>query len=89
MVGVSRSGYYKWLRRKNTPAPRVREVSDAELVEAITKIWRRSRGSYGSRRVTRQLRRDGITANRVDAHVIPQGVVQLIPWSLGRLRGLF
>lgn len=64
VVGVSRSGYYKWLRRKNAPAPRVREVSDAELTEAITKIWRRSRGSYGSRRVTRQLRRDGIVANR-------------------------
>ena len=52
---VSRSGYYAWRSR-----PRVsrREAEDVVLLGLIRQIHAASRGTYGSPRVHRQLRRD-------------------------------
>jgi len=52
VLGVSRQGYHTWLRR----APSERELTDAVLRVQIRSIHQRSRRSYGSRRVRKQLR---------------------------------
>lgn len=63
VLGVSRSGYYKWLARTQS-----NRVKAARLLTArIAAIHEQSRQSYGSPRVTHQLRREGIrvSENRV------------------------
>ncbi|WP_394823661.1 IS3 family transposase [Pendulispora albinea] len=56
VLGVSRSGYYAWTIR---PAP-ARETSDAQLAVEIATTHKRSRNTYGSPRVHRDLRARGI-----------------------------
>jgi transposase InsO family protein len=62
-LGVSRSGYYDWLRR----GPSARVLEDARLAEEIGRIHRESRETYGSPRVAVELRARGrrIGRNRV------------------------
>ncbi len=60
VLRVSRSAYYQW--EQQVPSTRRRE--DAALGERIARIHRESRGTYGSPRVHRQLRRDGIACGR-------------------------
>lgn len=50
---VSRSGYYDWQRRRQTPGPRARE--NLVLCERIRTEFIRSRRTYGSPRLTRVL----------------------------------
>jgi putative transposase len=52
LLGVSRSGFYDWLRR----APSDRALSDAWLTEKIKAIHQANRGVYGARRVHAELR---------------------------------
>lgn len=51
VLGVSTSGYYAWLSR--SPSKRARQ--DEELIERIKRIHSRSRGTYGSPRILRDL----------------------------------
>jgi putative transposase len=62
-LGVSRSGYYTWLGRDESP----RHRANRELVEHIEEIQREVKYRYGSPRVTEELRREGTSAghNRV------------------------
>jgi transposase InsO family protein len=62
-LGVSRSGYYRWL--KSSPSRRQREES--RLRQEITTIFEQNRNRYGSPRVTRALRAAGkkVGENRV------------------------
>lgn len=53
---VSRSGFYAWQRREGG----VRQQGDKALKAVITRIYEQHRGIYGSPRVHRQLRRQGI-----------------------------
>ena len=53
---VSRSGFYAWQRRKGG----VRQQADKALKAVIARIYEQHRGIYGSPRVHRQLRRQGI-----------------------------
>ncbi len=55
-MGVSRSGYYDWVKRK----PSGRKAEDVVLLGEIHRIHVQSRGTYGSPRVHRKLRRDGV-----------------------------
>lgn len=57
---VSRAAYYQ--RRSATPS--ARELSDAELTEMIREIHDESKGTYGSPRVTAELRRRGERVSR-------------------------
>ena len=57
---VSRSGYYAWLRR----SPSKRQQEDARLKVSIRAAHQRARGTYGSPRVTQQLKSEGGTASR-------------------------
>ena len=54
LLKVSRAAYYQ--RRAGTPSPRA--AADAAITARITSIHTESRGTYGSPRVHRALRRD-------------------------------
>ena len=62
-MGVSRSGYYKYLKteHENKVDP------DFELIAKVCKIHSDTRGSYGSRRMSGQLRDDGYDVGRYRA----------------------
>lgn len=59
-LGVSLSGYYAWLRR---PESR-RRREDRRLLHQIRVIHRQSDRSYGSRRIYRELRAQGVRCGR-------------------------
>ena len=63
VLGVSRSGYYGWQGRGESP----RDRANRELAEHIERIQEEAKYRYGSLRVTEQLRREGRSAghNRV------------------------
>jgi putative transposase len=51
---VSRSAFYAWRHAKAHPTPRM--LADAELGDLVVTIHERSYGTYGTRRVTAELR---------------------------------
>jgi len=59
-MGVSRSGYYKWLKRK----PSKREREDARLEVRIKAAHQRSRETYGAIRIKKELSEEGIQVGR-------------------------
>ena len=63
VFGVSRSGYYAWRQRPVS----AREMANQELVGEIKRVHQASRRTYGSPRVYRALRAEGIACseNRV------------------------
>jgi putative transposase len=58
--GVTRAGFYAWQARR----PSERSQRDAQLLEQVRDVHERSRGFYGSPRVTGQLRLDGVAVGR-------------------------
>lgn len=60
VLGVSRSGFYAWLRR---PASE-REKADAKLAVEIAAAHKQSRGRYGSPRIHAELRDNGTRVGR-------------------------
>jgi hypothetical protein len=50
LLGISRSGYYAWKKRK----PGQREHEKQALIDHIRRVHRRSRRTYGSPRVHAQ-----------------------------------
>jgi len=60
---VSRSGYYRWLKRKPSP----RQLDNQRLDGEILEIYDGSKGRYGSPKITRELRDRGrmVGKNRV------------------------
>jgi putative transposase len=73
VLGVSRSGYYEWLRRPASERAR----QDEQLSVSIKASHRRSRRRYGSPRVHRDLRAQGIRVGckRVERIMREQGIV--------------
>ena len=61
VLGVSRSGFYAW---RNRPRVTPKMKSNRALLGKIRAIHSRSRKTYGSPRVHRQLRRDDIRVGR-------------------------
>ena len=59
VLGVSRSGYYQWVKDIKSP----REVGDERLIDLIRVLHAESKGSYGIRRIVRGLRQQGIVVN--------------------------
>jgi len=55
VLGVSRSGYYKWLRAE----PSTRVIEDAMLAAEVREVFNEHKGRYGAPRVRRALRRKG------------------------------
>lgn len=60
LLGVSRSGYYAWKKRK----PTSREHEIQILIEHIRRVYQKSRRTYGSPRVWAQLKKLGYVYNR-------------------------
>jgi putative transposase len=60
VLGVSRSGFYAWVRR---PAPRLAERNDALLVH-IRAAHAASRRTYGAPRIHQELQAQGLRAGR-------------------------
>lgn len=60
VLGVSRSGYYAWLRSE----PDERDVRRQELGLRVRKVFDDSRGRYGSPRVHQALKKQGLPCNR-------------------------
>jgi transposase InsO family protein len=63
VLEVTRSGYYHWTQK----APGPRAQANQKLLEEVRQVFAQSRQTYGSPRVTRQLRRQHIACseNRV------------------------
>ena len=57
VLQVSRAGYYAWLGRPESP----RAIHQAGIVERIRQVHRDSRETYGSPRVHRALKAEGVT----------------------------
>ena len=51
VMQVSQSGYYKWVRKLEAP-PTEKELEDQALKDKIFELFRQSKGSYGSRKIT-------------------------------------
>lgn len=60
ILEVSRSGYHNYVRRKLKP----RGLKQQRLLEQIKRIFERSRGIYGSPRIYRELRKQGMICNK-------------------------
>jgi putative transposase len=60
VLGVSRSGYYSWHDR----LPSERQRANEQLVQRIAQIHQQSRLVYGSPRILKALRQEGIWCNR-------------------------
>jgi putative transposase len=58
VLEISHSGYYGFLRRRGN------SLRQADLIALIREVHRRSRYTYGSRRITHQLRRNGLAIGR-------------------------
>jgi transposase InsO family protein len=60
LYGVTRAGFYAWQRRDVSS----RASEDLALTERVREAHARSRGYYGSPRVTQQLRQQGVAVGR-------------------------
>jgi putative transposase len=83
LLGVSRSGYYEWLRR----GPSDREIADELLTAKIREIHKRARGVYGARRVHAELRLGHgirVSRKRVERLMGRAGISGLVTRKRGR-----
>lgn len=60
VLGVSRSGYYKWARRR----PSRRAQQNKQFSRHIRRIWQQSGKTYGSPRIHKQLEAEGHRLSR-------------------------
>jgi transposase InsO family protein len=77
VLGLSRSGFYRWLAA--SPARAAKAESDARLAERIRAVHTDSDGTYGAPRVTAELRDAGLLVNhkRVERVMRAVGIVGL------------
>lgn len=59
-LNISRSGYYQWRCGRESK----RSLENARLLQEIKRIYWKSRGLYGSPRITEELRSDGTRYNK-------------------------
>lgn len=66
VLGVSKGGYYTWVKRQEQPPSR-REMANQELTAAIQATFKRSRRTYGAPRIHAELNSAGTmcSLNRV------------------------
>src|SRR6476620_11368945 len=63
VLGVSRGGYYTWVKRQEQPPAR-REMSNQQLTAAIQTTFKQSRGTYGAPRIHAELKSQGVECSR-------------------------
>jgi len=73
---VSRDGYYAWRKRPESE----REQDNRKLVEEIREVYEKSRGTYGSPRITEALRSEGhvVGENRVAKLMQENGIQSIV-----------
>ena len=59
VLEVARSGYYRWLKGE----PTARQKANGQLMQQILRVFQAKRGTYGSLRMTHELRRQGHQCN--------------------------
>jgi hypothetical protein len=87
VLRVSRSGFYRWIDA--APARAAREAAEVELAERIRKIHGEWDGTYGSPRITAELREDGEVVNhkKVERVMRKHGIVGLhLPLCQAQMR---
>jgi transposase InsO family protein len=72
VLGVTRSGYYRWRRAQESAG----QLANRLLKVDIERIYQQQKGRYGSPRITHQLRREGRSCNhkRVERLMREQGL---------------
>ena len=60
VLRVSRSSYYSWLKRN----PSIRSIENQKLSDRIKEIYKLSKKTYGSPRVTIKLQEEGYYVSR-------------------------
>jgi putative transposase len=60
LLGVSRSGYYKWLQRP----PRPQTAAEQPLQDQVQRYFAQGRGTYGTRRIKHLLAQEGLRVSR-------------------------
>ena len=60
VLRVSRSGYYRWLRRGQSAGAQ----RNRELLKEIRRVYDEHKGRYGSPRITQQLRKQGVASGK-------------------------
>jgi putative transposase len=63
LLGVSRAGYYRWKANADRDEPTAREQAKVDLQAQIAVHHRASQGTYGSPRITADLRDAGVSVN--------------------------
>lgn len=73
VLGVSRSGYYQWRKRPQSE----RQKANDRLLSEIQRVYEQTNGVYGSPRITRELKANGLqcSENRV-ARLMQQNGIQ-------------
>jgi len=76
VLGVSRSGYYKWAGR----GPSERAKQNKQFSRHIRRIWQQSGKTYGSPRIHKQLKAEGhrISRPRVGRLMARMGIASRI-----------
>lgn len=59
VIGVSKSGYYAYLKREKRPVSN----EDKELLARIKRVYKVNRGTYGAKRISKELNAKGIIVN--------------------------
>src|SRR5688572_19455823 len=83
VLGVSRSGFHAWAKRK----PSARALEDERLTERIAEIHRENRKVYGSPRIHAELRMAdglGIGRKRVERLMRKAGITGMVARKRGR-----
>jgi len=74
MLGVSRSGYYRFTKAK----PSCREQEQERLTMKIQTIYEASRQTYGSPRIHAELKEQGETCSRLPPDAILQDLKKIV-----------
>ncbi len=59
VIGVSKSGYYAYLNREKRPVSK----EDKKLLKLIKHVYRVNRGTYGAKRISKELKSKGTIVN--------------------------
>lgn len=72
-MGVSRSGYYKWVERPESE----RQLQHKEWTKQVKEVFDKSRQLYGSPKVTQQLNKNGVSiSERTVTRIMKENGIQ-------------
>ena len=94
MLGVSEAVYYEWIRSEQRRAER--RARDRGLIDAVTRIFRESRETYGCRKVRAALAEEGVIVSEYKVRKVMRenGLYPILqkkwkPYRKGKSDGMF